>query len=99
MSITTARKAEVVKTYAVKSGDTGSPEVQVALLSAIRNGFVTLNEFSYVLLHTREYLRVHVRARHELEGRAVPVVLVRASGSGCRVQPKVCSVSWATTRK
>ena len=33
MSITTARKAEVIKTYAVKSNDTGSPEVQVALLS------------------------------------------------------------------
>ena len=33
MSITIARKAEVIKTYAVKSGDTGSPEVQVALLS------------------------------------------------------------------
>ena len=33
MSITTARKAELVKTYAKKSGDTGSPEVQVALLS------------------------------------------------------------------
>ena len=33
MSITTARKAEVIKTYAVKSGDTGSPEVQIALLS------------------------------------------------------------------
>jgi small subunit ribosomal protein S15 len=33
MSVTTARKAEVIKTYAKKSGDTGSPEVQVALLS------------------------------------------------------------------
>ena len=33
MSITTARKAEVIKTYAVKSGDTGSPEVQVAVLT------------------------------------------------------------------
>jgi len=33
MSLTTAKKAEVIKTYAVKSGDTGSPEVQVALLS------------------------------------------------------------------
>ena len=33
MSITTARKAEVIKTYGAKSGDTGSPEVQVALLS------------------------------------------------------------------
>ena len=33
MSITTDRKAEVIKTYATKSGDTGSPEVQVAILS------------------------------------------------------------------
>jgi small subunit ribosomal protein S15 len=33
MSITGARKAEVIKTYAKKSDDTGSPEVQVALLS------------------------------------------------------------------
>jgi small subunit ribosomal protein S15 len=33
MSITVARKAEVIKTYAKKTGDTGSPEVQVALLS------------------------------------------------------------------
>ena len=34
MSVTTGRKAEVIKTYAKKPGDTGSPEVQVALLSA-----------------------------------------------------------------
>ena len=27
------RKAEVIKTYATKAGDTGSPEVQVAILS------------------------------------------------------------------
>jgi small subunit ribosomal protein S15 len=33
MSITTERKAEVIKTNATKSGDTGSPEVQVAILS------------------------------------------------------------------
>jgi small subunit ribosomal protein S15 len=33
MSLTTARKAELIKDYAKKSGDTGSPEVQVALLS------------------------------------------------------------------
>ena len=33
MSITAGRKAEVIKSYAVKSGDTGSPEVQVALLT------------------------------------------------------------------
>ena len=33
MSITSARKAEVIKAYATKSGDTGSPEVQVAVIS------------------------------------------------------------------
>jgi small subunit ribosomal protein S15 len=33
MSISAERKTELVKQYAVKDGDTGSPEVQVALLS------------------------------------------------------------------
>ncbi len=33
MSITAARKAEVIKDNAPKAGDTGSPEVQVAILS------------------------------------------------------------------
>ena len=33
MSISAERKNEVVKQYARKEGDTGSPEVQVALLS------------------------------------------------------------------
>lgn len=33
MSITLDRKAELIKDYGVKAGDTGSPEVQVAILS------------------------------------------------------------------
>ena len=33
MSIAAERKAEVIKTNANKAGDTGSPEVQVAVLS------------------------------------------------------------------
>lgn len=33
MSINTSRKQEVINEYAKKSGDTGSTEVQVALLS------------------------------------------------------------------
>jgi small subunit ribosomal protein S15 len=38
MSITLARKQELVQEYARKAGDTGSPEVQVAILSErIRN--------------------------------------------------------------
>ena len=38
MSITAERKQEVIKDYARSEGDTGSPEVQVAVLSErIRN--------------------------------------------------------------
>ena len=33
MSITQERKQELIKEFAVKEGDTGSPEVQVAILS------------------------------------------------------------------
>ncbi|WP_017446286.1 30S ribosomal protein S15 [Gayadomonas joobiniege] len=33
MSLTNAEKAQIVADYAVKEGDTGSPEVQVALLT------------------------------------------------------------------
>jgi len=33
MSITTERKKELIGEYATKPGDTGSPEVQVAVLS------------------------------------------------------------------
>ena len=34
MSLTAEQKAEIVAKFAQKQGDTGSPEVQVALLSA-----------------------------------------------------------------
>lgn len=34
MSLTTQEIKEVVKTYAIKANDTGSPQVQVALLTA-----------------------------------------------------------------
>lgn len=33
MSITPARKLELIKEYAIKEGDTGSPEVQIAILT------------------------------------------------------------------
>lgn len=33
MSITVERKAELIKEYGTKEGDTGSPEVQVAVLT------------------------------------------------------------------
>ena len=34
MALNAAKKAEIVKEYQVSEGDTGSPEVQIALLSA-----------------------------------------------------------------
>jgi small subunit ribosomal protein S15 len=55
MSLTTGRKAEVIKAYATKAGDTGSPEVQVALLSERIN---TLTE----------HFKAHVKDNHSRRG-------------------------------
>jgi len=55
MSITTARKADLIETYAVKSGDTGSPEVQVALLSERINNLT-------------EHFKTHVKDNHSRRG-------------------------------
>ncbi len=41
MSITAERKQELIKEYATKEGDTGSPEVQAAILTS---RIVTLTE-------------------------------------------------------
>jgi len=38
MALTTEQKAEILKEHGQKEGDTGSPEVQIALLSANING-------------------------------------------------------------
>ena len=55
MSVTTERKAEVIKTYAKKTGDTGSPEVQVAILSERIN---TLTD----------HFKTHVKDNHSRRG-------------------------------
>ena len=55
MSITTARKAELIKTYAVKANDTGSPEVQVALLSERINNLT-------------EHFKTHIKDNHSRRG-------------------------------
>jgi small subunit ribosomal protein S15 len=55
MSITPARKAEVIKTYATKAGDTGSPEVQVAVLSERINNLT-------------EHFKGHVKDNHSRRG-------------------------------
>ena len=55
MSITAGRKADVIKTYATKSGDTGSPEVQVAILSERINNLT-------------EHFKTHVKDNHSRRG-------------------------------
>ena len=55
MSITAQRKAEVIKTNATKAGDTGSPEVQVAILSERINNLT-------------EHFKTHVKDNHSRRG-------------------------------
>jgi len=55
MSITVERKAELIKEFAAKEGDTGSPEVQVAVLSErIKN--------------LTDHLKVHKKDNHSRRG-------------------------------
>jgi small subunit ribosomal protein S15 len=55
MSITAERKAEVIKTNATKAGDTGSPEVQVAILSERINNLT-------------EHFKTHGKDNHSRRG-------------------------------
>jgi small subunit ribosomal protein S15 len=55
MSITASRKAEVIKEFAKKSGDTGSPEVQVAILSERINNLT-------------EHFKTHAKDNHSRRG-------------------------------
>jgi small subunit ribosomal protein S15 len=55
MSVTAGRKAEVIKTYAKKPGDTGSPEVQVAILSERINNLT-------------EHFKTHGKDNHSRRG-------------------------------
>ena len=55
MSITAEKKTEVIKEYATKKGDTGSPEVQVAILTN------RISELS-------EHMKVHKKDFHSRRG-------------------------------
>jgi small subunit ribosomal protein S15 len=55
MSLNPERKTEVIKQYAVKSGDTGSPEVQVAVLSERINSLT-------------DHFKAHVKDNHSRRG-------------------------------
>jgi small subunit ribosomal protein S15 len=55
MSITTDRKAELIKDYGTKAGDTGSPEVQVAILTER-------------IVNLTGHFKMHVKDNHSRRG-------------------------------
>ncbi|MEQ1753950.1 MAG: 30S ribosomal protein S15 [Micropepsaceae bacterium] len=55
MSLNAERKLEVVQQFAIKSGDTGSPEVQIAVLSERINGLT-------------DHFKSHVKDNHSRRG-------------------------------
>ena len=66
MSITQQRKAELIQEYAVAKSDTGSPEVQVAILTErIRNLTEHLKEHKKDF-HSRRGLLIMVGQRRRL---------------------------------
>ena len=60
MSITTKRKQELISEYATKNGDTGSPEVQVAILSER-------------ISNLTDHLKVHKKDHHSRRGLLIMV--------------------------
>ena len=55
MSLAAAQKAELVSKYAQSEGDTGSPEVQVALLTT-------------QIVHLTEHFKEHIHDHHSRRG-------------------------------
>jgi len=55
MSITAERKAQLITEYATKAGDTGSPEVQVAVLSER-------------IANLTEHFKIHAKDNHSRRG-------------------------------
>jgi small subunit ribosomal protein S15 len=60
MSITLERKQELISEYATKKGDTGSPEVQVAILSER-------------IVNLTDHLKTHKKDHHSRRGLLVMV--------------------------
>ena len=60
MSITAERKTEVVSEYATHEGDTGSPEVQVAILTER-------------IVNLTEHLKIHKKDFHSRRGLLIMV--------------------------
>ncbi|MGH6652787.1 MAG: 30S ribosomal protein S15 [Sphingopyxis sp.] len=66
MSITAERKAEVIKENAREAGDTGSPEVQVAILTDRINNLTGHFKANHKDNHSRRGLLMMVNKRRTL---------------------------------
>jgi small subunit ribosomal protein S15 len=55
MALDTVQKTQVIENYRIHDGDTGSPEVQVALLTERINGLI-------------EHLKIHTHDHHSRRG-------------------------------
>jgi len=55
MALSKEKKVEIISTYAIKEGDTGSPEVQIAILTA------EINELN-------GHLKTHIHDFHSRRG-------------------------------
>lgn len=55
MSMSTEKKTELIEKYRIHETDTGSPEVQIALLS-------------YEIAHLTEHLKIHKKDFHSRRG-------------------------------
>lgn len=66
MSLTTAATAQIVKTYKQSKNDTGSPEVQIALLTARINALTEHLKVHKHDFHTRYGLTNMVSQRRRL---------------------------------
>lgn len=66
MSITAERKQELIKEFATKTGDTGSPEVQVAILSERINNLTEHLKTHQKDFHSRRGLLMMVGQRRRL---------------------------------
>ena len=74
MSIAAERKSAVISDYATKKGDTGSPEVQVAILTERINNLT-------------EHFKAHVKDNHSRrglleDGLAAPLAPELSEGQG-----------------
>lgn len=66
MALTTAAKAQIVKTFKQSANDTGSPEVQIALLTARINSLTEHLKIHKHDFHTRHGLTKMVSQRRRL---------------------------------